>query len=109
MKVKQFHNANHFTIEYIDEEATKTTYFQSYNTVVAKIVQVNSCCPVLYVGDAWKYSRTTLKYFYLFISEYLHINLTTTNKKQEFQKILDKGLYEKGIVYVPIVKDSMEK
>lgn len=53
---------NQFVI--IDDE-NNTTYFQSYESTVAKITDNG-----LTLGSDWDYSVTTLKWLYVFIREY---------------------------------------
>lgn len=57
--------ANQFVIT-----ANGATYFQSYNSVVAKIQNGN-----VYVSTNWDYSRTTLKHLYIFLAQqgYSHL------------------------------------
>lgn len=91
MKVEQFYNKNQFIIKNENE-----IYLQSYESTVAKISENG----ILWLGHDWDYSKTTLKYLYLFINEYkyklqeyLYNNLRNlqdiTNKKKYIQKLID--------------------
>lgn len=67
MGVKQLINnrgnaaANQFIIETKD-----ATYFQSYNSIIAKIDKDNK----LTVSSKWDYSKTTMKHLYIFLTNY---------------------------------------
>lgn len=92
MKVTNFYNKNQFIIKNGDE-----IFFQSYESMIAKIDKEG----VLYLGDDWDYSKTTLKHLYLFINDYKYnMNekyrklfnydfLSSKNKKQFIQKLID--------------------
>ena len=92
MKVTNFYNKNQFIIKNGDE-----IFFQSYESMIARIDKKG----VLYLGDDWDYSRTTLKHLYLFINDYKYkMNkeyrelfnydfLSSKNKKQFIQKLID--------------------
>ncbi len=95
MKVKNFeNNKKQFIIE--NEE---NTFFQSYDSMIAKIDDVG----VLWLGADWGYSVTTLKYLYKFINEYKYkmnsyiYNILSNfqdikNKKQYIQKLIDDNI-----------------
>ena len=85
--IKQFKSKNQFVIE----EKGKTT-FQSYDSTIA-ILEVGE----LTFGEDWQYSRTTLKYLYLFLKEYTYRNdielaLESKNKKKALQDLIDNGI-----------------
>ncbi len=91
MKVEQFYNKNQFVIKNGNE-----IYLQSYESTVAKIGENG----ILWLGNDWDYSKTTLKYLYLFIDEYkynlqdyLYNNLRNlqdiANKKKYIQKLIN--------------------
>lgn len=92
MKVSNFYNKNQFIIE-----TGKETYFQSYESTIAKIDKNG----VLTLGNDWNYSKTTLKHLYLFIEDYEDLLndeirgffkyefITSKNKKQYIQKLID--------------------
>ena len=92
MKVSNFYNKNQFIIE-----TGKETYFQSYESTIAKIDKNG----VLTLGNDWDYSKTTLKHLYLFIKDYKDLLnneirgffkyefITSKNKKQYIQKLID--------------------
>lgn len=67
MGVKQLINnrgnaaANQFVIETKD-----ATYFQSYNSIIAKIDKGGK----LTVSSKWDYSKTTMKHLYIFLADY---------------------------------------
>lgn len=67
MGVKQLINnrgnaaANQFIIETKD-----ATYFQSYNSIIAKIDKDNK----LTVSSKWDYSKTTMKHLNIFLANY---------------------------------------
>lgn len=61
-KVIQLEHKNQLIIE-----TPKATYFQSYDSVVAKYVD-RTC--TLYVNKHWDYSNTTRKHLYIFVCEY---------------------------------------
>lgn len=56
--------ANQFVIE-----SDGVDVFQSYNSTIAKYSNVNGDI-LLEVGEDWDYSRTTMRYFKQFLSEY---------------------------------------
>ena len=65
MKVTNFYdNKNQFIIE-----GEKGIYFQSYESIVAKIEKNG----ILKLGTDWDFSKTTLKYLYKFIAYVLFI------------------------------------
>lgn len=64
--------ANQFIIE-----TKEATYFQSYNSLIAKASKRNG---KIYLDSFyWDYSRTTLKYLYSFLGEFYRYGL---NKKE---------------------------
>ena len=97
MKVTNFYdNKNQYIIE-----GEKGIYFQSYESIVAKIEKNG----ILKLGTNWDFSKTTLKYLYKFIEEnknklcdclYNDLkNLTDVkNKKNYIQKLLNDGIIE---------------
>lgn len=95
MKVKQFYNKNQFKIYGSDG-----IYLQSYESVVA---QVNNNGELVFYSD-WNYSKTTLKYLYLFlnsvyytVNDFIRINVLENlekqkNKKAYLQKLIDDNI-----------------
>lgn len=77
MKVEQFHVKNQFVLT--DDEGN--SFFQSYNSIIAKIDRRGSVELDEYY---WDYSRTTGKYRNLFLGE----DKATTQKK------IDSGEYK---------------
>lgn len=67
MRVRQMVNSKNRGIvnQFIIDDG-KTVYFQSYNTMVAKI---NKGMEVIVLRDAFNFSRTTSKYLVQFINE----------------------------------------
>lgn len=91
MKVKQFYNKNQFIIEGWEND-NEVVYFQSYDTTIAKVTHIytdNGHKILLEVGDAWDYSKTTSKHFYLFLHDYVNITLGSNNKRKEFKAQMD--------------------
>ena len=89
--VEQLEHANQFIIRHNDG-----TTFQSYNSIIATIDK----CGILYLTDAWDYSRTTLKHLYIFIEKTRKNDKFETlfnynnfgrlaNKKAYIQKLID--------------------
>lgn len=60
--VSQLENKNQFVIT-----TPKATYFQSYESVVAKYDHKTN---TLFVNKDWDYSNTTRKHLYIFVCEY---------------------------------------
>ena len=58
--------ANQFVIE-----TESATYFQSYTSVVAKIMSNGN----VVLSSNWDYSRTTSKHLYIFLAQYGYRNL----------------------------------
>lgn len=98
MKIEQFKNKNQFIIR--DEGKI---FLQSYDSLVAKIEN-----GVLYLGDDWDYSQTTLRHLYAFFDEIARYScdyignselfdkiLESKNKKATVKEMLDVGLFRK--------------
>ena len=93
MKVQNFYNKNQFIITGGDAVVT----FQSYDSIIAKIDEKGT----LILGNAWNYSKTTLKHLYLFINDYFYLLgdfaqklfgyefNSNKNKKAYIQKLID--------------------
>lgn len=92
MKVEQFYNKNQFIIFGGDAVVT----FQSYQSTIANFDKNGT----LNIFEDWNYSKTTLKYLYLFLEDYKNFAsdftkklidkvLKSTNKKQAIQKLID--------------------
>lgn len=57
----------------------KATYFQSYNTLIAKVENNGKVT----LASAWDYSVTTSKYLYQFLKEYVgHSDLNSKSVKK---------------------------
>lgn len=77
--------------------------FQSYNTTIAEYDYNNN---KLTITSAWNYSRTTLKYFYMFLSNQVYgvVDMdgvalwqglqNATSKKAYILKLIDTGIVE---------------
>jgi hypothetical protein len=93
MKIKNFYHLNQFIL--ID---WNTTYFQSYNSMVAKyeIIDWNR---VLTLGRDRDYSNTTLKHLYLFIREIVKYYWVVLNKNIINKAIKDWKLNLIKIIY----------
>ena len=85
MKVEQFKTKNQF----IMRDFKGNVFFQSYNTVIA---HYNFKTEKLIVSEAWNYSVTTTKYFYMFLEEYTGVKLPKNKKKCIQDKIKDKSI-----------------
>lgn len=96
MQVKQFYNKNQFLIE--DDNNNK--FFQSYNSKIAKMDYTNN---ILTIYTNWDYSQTTLKHFYLFLSDYVYqiykLIENSKNKKSDFEKLLNTTQNNIQIIY----------
>lgn len=62
MHISQLEHQNQFIIT-----TPKATYFQSYDSMVARYDHTNN---TLYVNKNWDYSNTTRKHLYIFVCEY---------------------------------------
>ena len=76
-KVVKVLGANQFVIV-----ANGNTYFQSYDTIIAKI---NDDMDVIIDEDNWNCSVTTSKYLYRFLREYAGLDI---NGKKDVQKAI---------------------
>ena len=63
--------------------ANGATYFQSYNSVVAKIQNGN-----VYVSNYWDYSKTTMKHLYIFLNDYGYGHLCSA---KDMRKAIKEG------------------
>ena len=70
--------ANQFVIK-----TAKATYFQSYDSVVAKIENGK-----VFVSSYWDYSNTTRKHLYIFLSDYGFSHLCSA---KEMRKAIKSG------------------
>lgn len=68
-------------------ETEKAIYFQSYQSVVAKIEYVKNVGRVLTLGEDWDYSTTTSKHLHTFLYDYFYKKYT----KKELEKLLENG------------------
>lgn len=86
MKVEQFKGLNHFHIysDNVDE-------LQSYKSLVVVIKDKK-----ITLGKDWDYSRTTLRYVYMFLEEYGGINFDGIVDKRKF---INQLIEEEKIVY----------
>ena len=77
MKISQFHVKN----QYILKDENGNTFFQSYDSIIARIDRIGNT-----VLDAryWDYSKTTGKYRNLFLGE----------TKKETERKISKGIYK---------------
>lgn len=93
MKIENFYHLNQFIL--ID---WSTTYFQSYNSMIAKyeIIDWNK---VLTLGKDWDYSNTTLKHFYLFLKDIVWYYGVVLNKKVINKAIKDWKLNLIKVLY----------
>ena len=86
IKVSQLENKNQFMIE-----TPKATYFQSYNSIVAKYDHQKA---TLSVNKDWDYSNTTRKHLYIFVCEYCGVPYVANeleyskNKRKTFLKLI---------------------
>ena len=60
--------------------------FQSYDSIIA--YKINEKC---YLTSKWNYSRTTMKYLYLFLEDYCYFN--KLNKK-EIEKLIEENTFK---------------
>ena len=99
MKIEQFYNKNQFILR---DYENKKTYFQSYNSMIALIDDIDN---TLILGCDWDYSKTTLKHLYIFLEQELNYNFlgiqgysltnelsSAINKKQYINKCIEKGI-----------------
>jgi len=97
MKVEQFYNKNQFSIR---DRENGFTYFQSYQSMVAKI---DTRKEILTLGKHWDYSKTTMKHLYLWLGEKLYSMNTETrnaitnalqsnNTRKAIQKLIDEKI-----------------
>jgi len=77
MKIEQFHVKNQFILT----DDNGNTFFQSYNTIIAKR---DNSGQITLNSDSWDYSTTTGKYRNLFLGE----------DKKATQKKIDSGKYK---------------
>ena len=85
MKVSQFYNKNQFII---NDEKNRQVIFQSYDSTIA-IYDRNT--QTLKLGEAWDYSKTTLRHLYLFIEDVTFFNLPEKNRKKHIEKLIADG------------------
>ena len=62
---------------------TGKLFFQSYDNTIA-IYDRNT--QTLKLGEAWDYSKTTLRHLYLFIEDVTFFNLPEKNRKKHIEK-----------------------
>lgn len=81
----------------IYESTKKTTSytFQSYNTIIAKVIYKNGEQIVVLDNDALYYSRTTSKYLYQFLDDVS--NLRGMGKKEILKAIENKEIKLKNL------------
>ena len=96
IKVTQVKGQNHFVLE--NDDFIK---LQSYQSIVAVCDKKNES---LIFGEDWNYSRTTLKYLYLFINDVVWLDLNanlreklteafrSSNTKKALQKLIDNKI-----------------
>ena len=79
-------------VEIIHEnENFRTIFFQSYNSVIAKLYLNKKGDWAIYLdSEDWDYSRTTLKYLRVFLNDYIGFNGFT----KDIRNNINKGLYK---------------
>lgn len=96
MRIEQLSNdrgnkvANHFIIR--DNTPDGVTILQSYSSIVCII---NHTKNILFFGDDWDYSRTTMKYVNQFIRDNTSINQDNINANG-IRKMIKHGVVENG-------------
>ena len=92
MKVENIKNNNGNNVKnqfiIIDEVAGVTT-FQSYDSKICEIITKHTCGfdAILKIYPDWDFSRTTLKYFYKFLSDHK----IPIKSRQDIQDAFDRG------------------
>lgn len=81
--------ANQFIIK-----TDKATYFQSYNSLIAKIDKTSGSVTI---SSRWDYSNTTRKYFYQFLDSYGYEGMN----KAKVEKYIKEGEFK----YVDLITD----
>ena len=82
--------ANQFEITF-EHDNFRTIFFQSYNSVIAKLhLNKKGDWAVYLDSEDWDYSRTTLKYFRVFLNDYINFDCFT----KDIRNNINKGLYK---------------
>jgi len=69
----------------------KTIFFQSYNSVIAKLhLNKRGDWSLTLDSNDWDYSRTTLKYLRVFLKDYINFNGLT----KDIRNNIESGLYK---------------
>jgi len=87
--------ANQFTIEEKTKGKSILT-FQSYNTIICKLISTNKKNTIILDIDALNYSRTTSKYLYSFLDSFSHLNYGI-RKKEILKAIKNKEIQTKNL------------
>lgn len=95
MKVKNMvsHRGNSVANQFVIK-ADNMIYFQSYESICAKL---NTLDRQLTFGSDWDYSRTTLKYLYIWMEEYAYRIWSKVDNKPNIRKALQE-LIDNGII-----------
>lgn len=87
MKVTQLAN-NQFIIRDDDK-----VFFQSYNSIIAKVEKIGLSKSQITVGKYWNYSTTTSKYLYRFLEKEAGFTLyNISNKRAYIEKLIKEGV-----------------
>tara|TARA_R100001086_G_scaffold49279_1_gene21849 strand:- start:534 stop:932 length:399 start_codon:yes stop_codon:yes gene_type:complete len=82
--------ANQFEITF-EHDNFKTIFFQSYNSVIAKLhLNTKGDWAVYLDSKDWDYSRTTLKYLRVFLNDYINFDGYT----KDIRDNIESGLYK---------------
>lgn len=98
MFVKNFYNKNQFIIQ--NDEGDEIV-FQSYES---KIANFNKKEKKLYVFSGWDYSKTTLKHFYLFLSDYVYEVYEILENKTNMKKYFNDHMLNSVVNDIEIIK-----
>lgn len=98
MKVRNFYNKNQFIITNGAE-----VVFQSYDSTIARIKNGN-----LTLFSNWNYSRTTLKYLYLFLNDYKNsLDGFIYSKISQLDNQKNKEEYLRTLITAKIIRFSV--
>lgn len=93
MKVEQYKAINQFHLY-----DNNNDLLQSYDSLVVSIHTFNEDgenIKLIKLGCDWDYSKTTLKYVYMFLEEFGNIYFYgITNKKQYVNKLIKEGIID---------------
>ncbi len=87
--------ANQFMIKEKTKNKSILT-FQSYNTIICKLISTNKKNTIILDVDALNYSRTTSKHLYSFLDSFGHLNFGM-RKKEILKAIKNNEIQTKNL------------